>query len=453
MIGYFTPLEEGELLYSAIARTADLLYPTKSYRQIAEIILGSRHATFGCYLPNNSSTLLERIPQVSGVGRTQILEACAFHTITPFLVSEDRVKLEESIFFAERQGLRRWFTRKSSYLKYCLACAIEDAADNRPQIWRVEANHPLVSCCLKHRMRLIETSARISCTELHSPAKCITLTETMPEAASPIELHMASDIQWLLRQKSRFLPGFQNVAHVLHARLRKISKFRITRDRLNRSAVHEELRRVGLPDCVQTDPRAYSSVLSVSSRETIQRYSVLGYLAETTIAEIITEACSLTNLPVLDNSVITPVSLEIARTELTNYVRRHVGASRSTIRAGCPAADIVCRKDRPFYDRAMPLPRPKSLGRKIDWTARDLLFEKEIISKPDSLGMDARSIARILSAIGAPRSHARKLKKQLPRTWAAANAVKDTWITQRRRLGLPAFFNQYQRVSEDAFSQ
>lgn len=165
MFGFFPPLQEEELLYSAIVRYGTLIDcgPTKRRG------LGIPSALWSCYSvrnPTGIDRLLASLPPGHGLDSCYIVEN---HTLAPytlaFCTQQQAAKLRVRIASGEGAVPGRFGAMASSFedrfgLRVCKECALADVGRVGRPYWRRGHQLPGVLVCPVHEGPLIETIAR-----------------------------------------------------------------------------------------------------------------------------------------------------------------------------------------------------------------------------------------------------------------------------------------------------
>lgn len=445
MVGYYPQREEGELLYSTTARAAAIMYPGKSARCVAKQMLGDGNLTFGGAFPNNASHLLENIMPITGLTKESIVDGSLYHLLAPLLETEERAKLMASMFDGDSRGMRGWFHRLSSHLRYCVLCARRDAKQNRPAIWRVVPNHPAVSCCAEHKCKLTITQARLDLHDLHDPERWIDPTVSVPDIASKEEIEVAADAQWLYIQRSNYLPGFRKVTASLRGLLLQTPEYCQGLGQLLGTQILGDLKNK-MPVAVTTlDPQLLEnkegSILTTRTRHSLQRYSLLAQLVGWNLRGLFENILFGPNQRLRD--VVTepkrwtPEMVDQAKLHLAKVIEENPSAGRVQVIKICTGTvDIIRRKDPQGYRNMMPSRRRRGRNSCFDWSAKDRALLGRLSVLAGSLGSDAQSARRILSRVGLSREALDRARGRLPKTKALVFSLKDAWWKNHRRFDL-----------------
>jgi len=303
MISYFAPSLPGELMYSRIVRSIEMM-PTPSYASASEQLLGSPSRGFGIAMPSWVRATNANVPKVSRLTEEEILTNSLFYVVAPFLDCAKRASLrqrclgggpKDHFLFA---GLKCAATQGTQYLAICPHCIADDKASGIPSYYRTVHQHPASPACPKHGIH----TTRIESPD-NRPAfpaiRCALVPDTSIVDASILEMRIAHDLEWLIANGPKFDLGPHSIAIALRKllmrrlKISKISKVALAshiRSVLALKVCPKELARLGCEVTSRKRGNWTRGLFAYSRSRAFFRYSVCLFAIDSSIEELFKEA-------------------------------------------------------------------------------------------------------------------------------------------------------------------
>jgi len=242
VIGFYPTPREGELLYSTTAIAMRSCCNGGNMVDRARY-LGGQCRSFGVVIPGYARALQAHVPDIAGLTDNRVIESSGYYAIAPFLGTEKAATLREEIFSESPQPKNRILARRNELsLRYCLLCAREDHEAGERPIWAIEANLFGSSCCPRHGRLLSDSHLTPGGRNvLFSPIESIKLNAKLPPKGSHWEIEVARDLQFLIAQKGRLMPGRNKVGLSLGVEFHKIARFVGRNGRFNAASIASEI--------------------------------------------------------------------------------------------------------------------------------------------------------------------------------------------------------------------
>lgn len=387
MLSYFSPLLPGELLHSAIARTAWLCGFNTPYA-MPLMALGARSRYFGVRLPRHLQALLDNLPQFSGYNADTLLVHSLFPAVAPFLDTAKRACLRCSILGNGTVPAFNPAVRELPFcLRYCPFCAARDQRRSKAVYWYIAPQHPGVTACREHKVRFVASGASIGAQRrlLYAPDWINLKAPTV--SATPMELVLTEDLEWLL-ETNTLMPGRTKLQMALRHLLLESKTYRRRNDAISGTALVRDMRDLFGDDVLEAVGCGLreegcapwpNRVLRLSSGHEVrefQRYALIARTAGKSLCELFSLAKSVTarrRAASLPAKMLSKVAH--AKEVVQRAVRELPGASRLRIGLRCGKAYTIVRRCAPqWFEATLPeWKRPTQVKRrcKIDWKQRD----------------------------------------------------------------------------------
>lgn len=409
MIGYFPTAEPEELFISVLARAKALISPNTANERFARFLIGGAKV-FGWTLPNNGHAIQENILPLARPSDDSIVSGSTYHILSPFLDSEQRSGLRQSIFFGGT-GTRNYDSYRP--LRYCVKCAQEDESLGRPHHWRILPNYPAVSCCDRHGCRLTLTEAKPGKNVLYNPEEWIHTDTEIPSEATPIEIQLAQDIRWIYDQRSAHVIGRDAITRVLHRAIHTMDRYKASGRTSGEQLFTDMLHEMG--HAVTTlDPQLQKTFQrgALWSPMPIVRYLLLARFAGIEVMQLFKQAEAFECGASWEDKWVW------AKKEIEAIRFANPALTREDIREASPYAfGILKRTAKDVFEQVMP-PSLSGQNRELDWCARDTELAARLRDWNSQRSATFQSQAQALIAIGFSQRQFSRNKSRLPKTAA-----------------------------------
>jgi len=424
-LGFYPQPENGELAYSLAARASCILFPDLSIRRINERFLGRSDLTLGGLIPNNGHRLLERVPAISGLNETSLIDGSVYHIISPFLDQAERLGLRRSIFDSDARGTRGFIRvrgQSGASLRYCPVCARQAVDKGQPLTWQVIPNFPGVNCCPIHACFLEFTSAQLNPERLHNPTDFVEKTGASQISVAAPDLAFAADVAALYASRSNCLPGFGAIAAKIRRRLLTMARYSTLNGRVRWARVVGDLCDAIPATLARVDPRlrniANDGIMRSDVREPVARYLIISRAAGISVSDLLTPTNEKEFAPHLSST--TPCESDFnryARERLFELSKGRLFLGRKSILHLAPAEAAFVRKtDRLFYESVMPVRARRGRNSNFDWAAKDRRIWLAVRGAVDHLQVIPNSGPKILAFAGVSRYALQRARGRLPLT-------------------------------------
>jgi len=452
MLGYFDPPFPGELLHSAIARTARL-HGLKSEFDIGIVILGKRtRPAYGIQFPRFGSVLIKNTPEALCLDAATLLSHSLYPAYAPFLDEAERLKLRTSILDGVNRG--KLCRESQRPLRFCPQCAADDFERHRTVFWYAAHQHSGITACAKCGSRLVETKATLGVARslLFAP-DWIDLKQSSISATEP-EIALARDLEWLLARNTEH-PGGARLSTALKGILGSNERYRRGSKTIRFPRVIADVRAHFGPLLSQIDlTQDWHLRHAISPNNpslNFQAYSTIGQLVGVSLSEIFSLAMRADQPVCLSGrgeAAVDEGRILRAKENIQRFLRDNPGAGLKLLHQLRPRHLNLLLEHAPDWC-ASNLPARKSKGgdyhspRTVDWEERDKQLAAAFTAartrlldrEKDGPPMRINNLA-LLNEIGSHKRLTKRELDRLPLAKAALEAALDTPVSYVGRRAL-----------------